>query len=143
MQTVPGAPDGKSKPRTTLSLSLSLSPSLSLSFVLSFSLSLFLSLSLSLSVCLSFLFAFYSLRFVLPDLPFVTGLSHPFFGRGFPLYILLLTLLGPDNSFLSQGAGRFPQEINFGGIYPQQPQHLIVTDLSEACCEAQLWKHLG
>lgn len=76
-------------------------------------------------------------------IPFITGLSHPFFGRGFPLYILLLTLLGPDNSFLSQGAGRFPQEINFGGIYPQQPQHLIVTDLSEACCEIQLWKHLG
>jgi hypothetical protein len=27
--------------------------------------------------------------------------------------------------------------------YPQQPQHFIFTNLSEACCEAKRWKHLS
>ena len=27
--------------------------------------------------------------------------------------------------------------------YPQQPQHFILTNLSKACCEAKLWKHLS
>ena len=27
--------------------------------------------------------------------------------------------------------------------YPQQPQRFIFIDLSEACCEAKLWKHLS
>jgi len=35
------------------------------------------------------------------------------------------------------------EKTSFGGIYPQQPQHLIVTDLSEACCEAKRWKRFN
>ena len=27
--------------------------------------------------------------------------------------------------------------------YPQQPQHFIFTNLSDACCEAKRWKHLS
>jgi hypothetical protein len=26
--------------------------------------------------------------------------------------------------------------------YPQQPQQLMFTNLSDACCEAKRWKHL-
>ena len=72
--------------------------------------------SLSLSLSDSFFLHFLLCILFCWIFPFITGLSHPFFGRGFPLYILLLSRFGPDNSFRSQDAGRFPQDINIGGI---------------------------